>query len=147
MVKSKREYRSSRRSHSWGKDPGYLFHLLTTALRYPWILTECDIFPRTLDQFIKKDREKGVEIRWPFPGMDSLLPKQDFVLHKLTLFEDFDANLKLIQPGSNRNARTARNTWVKDRDRQGFPTFKGILSSPSYDPAKAGSTHTTFQLF
>lgn len=70
-------------------------------------------FSTKLDHFIKKDLEKGVEIRWHFPGMDSLLPKQDFVLHNLTLFEDFDTNLKLIQPGSNRNARAARKHGLR----------------------------------
>ena len=42
-------------------------------------------FSTQLGQFIQKDPEKGVELRWPFPGLDILLPKQDFVLHKFNL--------------------------------------------------------------
>ena len=70
-------------------------------------------FSTQLGQFIKNNPEKGFEIRWSFPGMGSLVPKQDFVLHKLTLFEDFDTNLKLIHPGSNRNARAARKHGIR----------------------------------
>lgn len=66
-----------------------------------------------LDQFIKKYADSNFELRWSFPEINSLLIKQDFVLHNLPLHQDFDQNLKLIQPGSKRNARVAVKNGIR----------------------------------
>jgi lipid II:glycine glycyltransferase (peptidoglycan interpeptide bridge formation enzyme) len=71
-------------------------------------ITEESIFYKKLNQYIIKYHERKFELRWVFPGVTSLLPKQDYVLHKLALQKDFSSNLKLIHPGNKQNARAAR---------------------------------------
>ena len=72
-----------------------------------------DLFLHQLDRFITQNNDKSIELRSNYPGINSLQYKEEFVLHTLSLFPDFQQSYQLIHPSSRRNFRTAMKNHLR----------------------------------